>query len=205
MKLVSQMLIVVASLVTTSAHALLTQSYGTDPGGAIDYTFDDLLGNSSLSISGGTIQTASIPFVALKPLDLVDNGKFWSLDPSNLPATSPGIITFSTAVKQLSFLWGSPDYFNDLVVHLNSGNQTIFPFAANGDNNNSRYLSLTASGGDEITGLTFSSVNGNGYAFEVDNMRITQVPEPQTYTLLLAGLAAMGFVARRRGAKYRSA
>lgn len=43
--------------------------------------------------------------------------------------------------------------------------------------------------------MVFSSNDGN-IAF--DNIRITAVPEPETYALLLAGLAAIGFVARRR-------
>ena len=35
-------------------------------------------------------------------------------------------------------------------------------------------------------------------AFETANYSITPIPEPQTYALLLAGLGAVGFVARRR-------
>lgn len=43
--------------------------------------------------------------------------------------------------------------------------------------------------------LVFSS-NGGNIAF--DNIRVTAVPEPKTYAMLLAGLAAVGFMARRR-------
>ncbi len=43
--------------------------------------------------------------------------------------------------------------------------------------------------------MVFSS-NGGNIAF--DNIRITAVPEPETYAMLLAGLAAVGFMARRR-------
>lgn len=43
--------------------------------------------------------------------------------------------------------------------------------------------------------MVFSSNSGN-IAF--DNIRITAVPEPETYAMLLAGLCAVGFMARRR-------
>lgn len=43
--------------------------------------------------------------------------------------------------------------------------------------------------------IVFSSNEGN-IAF--DNIRITAVPEPETYAMLLAGLCAVGFMARRR-------
>ncbi|MEJ6007797.1 PEP-CTERM sorting domain-containing protein [Paucibacter sp. AS339] len=47
---------------------------------------------------------------------------------------------------------------------------------------------------------------GNDHALAIDNVTlsvaaVTAVPEPQTYAMLLAGLGAIGFVARRRAAK----
>jgi choice-of-anchor C domain-containing protein len=46
--------------------------------------------------------------------------------------------------------------------------------------------------------LQFSS-GPSGYSGSVlDNVSVTAVPEPQTYALMLGGLAAMAFVARRR-------
>ena len=35
-------------------------------------------------------------------------------------------------------------------------------------------------------------------AFEVANFSVTAVPEPETYALMLAGFAALGFMGRRR-------
>jgi hypothetical protein len=54
-------------------------------------------------------------------------------------------------------------------------------------------ISLTFAG--TAQSMVFSSNDGN-IAF--DNISITAVPEPQTYAMLLAGLAALGFMARRR-------
>jgi len=39
---------------------------------------------------------------------------------------------------------------------------------------------------------------GIGNYPEVDNVSVVAVPEPETYALMLAGLGALGLVARRR-------
>ena len=51
-----------------------------------------------------------------------------------------------------------------------------------------------------LNSLSFSGIGGNP-EFSIDNVTTTAaVPEPGTYALLLAGLGAIGFVARRRRA-----
>ncbi len=39
----------------------------------------------------------------------------------------------------------------------------------------------------------------NGNAFETDNHAVITVPEPGSWALMLIGLGALGFVAKRRG------
>jgi hypothetical protein len=48
--------------------------------------------------------------------------------------------------------------------------------------------------------LDFASSSGPnvGAVFTLENLAVTAVPEPETYALLLAGLALLGFAARRR-------
>ncbi|MCB1995276.1 MAG: PEP-CTERM sorting domain-containing protein, partial [Rhodoferax sp.] len=41
-------------------------------------------------------------------------------------------------------------------------------------------------------------LSNNGTWPTVDDLTVAAVPEPGTYAMLLAGLAAVGFVARRR-------
>ena len=65
------------------------------------------------------------------------------------------------------------------------------------------FFSLVAALGFPVT-LTFTSlsnlVSPGGYFYgpALDNVSVTQVPEPGTYALLLAGFGLMGFIARRR-------
>ncbi len=49
--------------------------------------------------------------------------------------------------------------------------------------------------------VTFGSIGNTAAGPVLDNVSLTvsAVPEPETYALLLAGLGAVGFVARRRG------
>jgi hypothetical protein len=45
-------------------------------------------------------------------------------------------------------------------------------------------------------------INGSGYTtFGTNDGLTAAVPEPETYALMLAGLGAIGFVARRRAAR----
>ena len=62
----------------------------------------------------------------------------------------------------------------------------------------------TTNGGRWFTNSnTFSFKAADNEAFYVGAVKITSaVPEPQTYALMLAGLAAVGFAARRRRARH---
>lgn len=46
--------------------------------------------------------------------------------------------------------------------------------------------------------LSFHNLGGDNVGALLDNVSVASVPEPQTYALLIAGLAAMGMVSRRR-------
>lgn len=59
----------------------------------------------------------------------------------------------------------------------------------------------TAYFGSNFTWLTKLSWSENALVtrdFQVDNINVTAVPEPETYAMLMAGLALVGYAARRR-------
>jgi hypothetical protein len=157
-----------------------------------------LTGSVNATIVGGTILNSDQPFADI-PKGAIAGGNFLSAGPTT---TQPSIVTFDTPIDYISFLWGSPDTYNGLTIITNLGN---FAFSAaglgfsvtNGDQSFSQYVQFFASAGTQITGMMFSN-DPRIDAFEVANFSVTPVPEPETYALMLAGFAALGFMGRRR-------
>jgi hypothetical protein len=112
-------------------------------------------------------------------------------------------LSFAAGTNYVGFLWGSVDTYNTVrffdgateIASFKGGNGGL---GANqvptGDGNQAvaQYFNFFA---PSITSVKFES---GGNAFEIDN--VAAVPEPGTYAMMLAGLAAMGFIARRRKA-----
>lgn len=176
--------------------AITTSSSSAVPSGPVTYGFEpsDLL-PSFITLSGGHVFATGDPgdtVITAKPPGAV--GHWWSVGPS-APQTPTGTMTFSTGVTEVSFLWGSPDAYNTLEINGTAFNKTLLGTSLTGDRNVGVYLTVTATDGDVINSLNFTSRTN---AFEMDNFRVTAVPEPETYALMLAGLAAVAFVARRR-------
>ncbi|MEO8922376.1 MAG: PEP-CTERM sorting domain-containing protein [Caldimonas sp.] len=56
----------------------------------------------------------------------------------------------------------------------------------------------TGASGNQPFNLVYGECCGGPAVLQVDLPLVTPVPEPETYTLLLAGLAAVGWISRRR-------
>jgi hypothetical protein len=158
-----------------------------------------LTGSVNASIVGGTILNADQPFADI-PKGAIAGGNFLSAGPTT---TEPSTVTFSSGLDYVSFLWGSPDLYNSLTVVTTAGNLAFTAASlgfsvTNGDQSFSQYVQFTADAGVDILALVFSN-SPSIDAFEVANFTVTApVPEPETYALMLAGLAAVGFISRRR-------
>ena len=201
MKLLQLLVASTALSAAMGANAQVSGSLGGGSGSFLSLSSAGLSGGSVATLSGGTVYNADRPFADI-PFGVVFEGNFLAAG-----VTSGALATLSftgAGLDYISFLWGSPDAYNVLTVTSTGGATQILTaqglgFAeTNGDQKFSQYVQFSALGGGKITALSFSNLPQKD-AFESSNFSvITPVPEPQTYALLLAGLAAVGFVAQRR-------
>ena len=206
MKIAKTLFAAIALTVSLGAQAQVTGSLGGGAGSFLLLSAPadcsapgcTLTGSVNADISGGSILNSDQPFADI-PEDVIAGGNFLSAGPTT---GQPSTVTFSTGIDYISFLWGSPDLYNSLSVVTTAGNVAFtaagLGFAVtNGNQSFSQYVQFTADAGVEILGLIFNnspSIN----AFEVANFTVTSIPEPETYALMLAGLAAVSFISRRR-------
>ena len=96
------------------------------------------------------------------------------------------------------------DAEQDGFVTFTDGSGTSDPFEL--DENGSNFFTLTGITGDSVTFVTTLTEGGEETDI-VDQVRqirlgqVTAIPEPETYALMMAGLAALGFIGRRRKAR----
>jgi choice-of-anchor C domain-containing protein len=168
------------------------------------------LGASTSILSDWTISAGTV--------DLIST--YWTAQSGNqsldlIGANSNGAIsqTFNTTVGQTYnvsyWLAGNPhDEVKLKTGTVSVGNLTQnFSFDTTGKSLSNmgwveKSFSFIASGSSST--LTFAShqlaANGSASSWgpALDNVSVTAVPEPETYAMLLGGLACIGFVARRR-------
>lgn len=201
MKISKIVLAAAALCAATAANAqVLGQAVGSSSGSFLQLSSAGLSGDAVATLTGGKVYTQDQPFADI-PAGAVFGGNFLAAGPtSGQPAT---LSFLNGGVSFISFLWGSPDVYNKLTVTSTGGltqtfDSTNITFAStNGNQAYSQYVQFTGLDGVKITSLSFDNVP-SADAFETANYSIAPVPEPETYALLLAGLGAVGFVARRR-------
>lgn len=136
-------------------------------------------------------------------------GGYAAVGPGNAETSAFLDLSSFGDISSITFLWGSVDLYNTLVVNeigggsklsFNGGSQGVKPADGNqGSSNSNRLVTLTFTGADRsnVSGLTFSST---GNAFEFDNVNVVtaSVPEASTWAMMLGGFGLVGGALRRR-------
>lgn len=216
----------VATTPETANAALMVQAtVGGAPTGVSYVSFDSLsLGNAggvsngitvSYTGTGRTVQGAAsglyaAPFLSNSngvPFGIAGNGA----DPTRYLSTGIGsvVMVLPGDMKYFGLLWGSVDNYNTLEfwndgVLIGSLTGTDIWAGANGDQgaNGTFYVNVNST-------QVFDKVvaKSSQYAFELDNVAYntqSTVPEPATWTLLIAALLSLSWMVRRRRASVRA-
>lgn len=141
------------------------------------------------SAQAAVYELGSLSSTFLPPFPFLVSGNFVDRFNFSLPEVSNtdyGASPFNLNVFNNVPYWHISDFTVSLLdshdVTLGSGQSFSFPVLAAGD----YHLDITG------------NADGLGGGLYAGFIKVAAVPEPETYTMLLAGLSIMGFVVRRR-------
>jgi PEP-CTERM motif-containing protein len=206
MKTIKLAMVTALATLSLASAANATVSVSATPGCAsycgplpITYDFD---GSVPLTLGGGIVGPGTTEGQFAQPLG--SEGHYYSVGPST---NSPGTVTIGNGVSMFSFIWGSLDEYNTLVLTTSLGDYTytgsqiaaLVPGFANGDQTGTTtnpIVTFLLTGGDQdAVSINLSSTQN---AFEIDSISVASVPEPATWAMMLIGFGAVGYSMRRR-------
>ena len=164
-------------------------------------------GLNDWTIFSGTVDVVSGDFPALGAAQ--DGNNFLDLNGSSTGGLSQSFSVAANQQYQLSFWYA--------LNGTNTGVRALVTVDPIGESLNSALLQFTSAPSQDPIGwkkynatftstatspvtLSFESLSGGAQGILLDNVSVSAVPEPGTTMLLLAGIGALGFVARRRKA-----
>jgi hypothetical protein len=196
------MITAAAVLAPTAANAAIFPSLSGNMTNQLTLSATGLSNGSTqvATLSGGKVYTSDQPFADI-PKGGITGGTFLAAGPT---AGQPATLTFTNPTSYLSFLWGSPDTYNQLTVNTNVRSYVYTAANLNfartdGDQSFSQYVSFATTAGELISSVNFTNVPAAD-AFEAANFSVTAVPEPATWAMMLVGFGMVAATARRRSA-----
>ena len=206
-------IVISASLLATSAaHANLLANGSFEAGAFVNQGNDTMsLAPGSTVITGWTVVTDTTAWIGpTNPFGLSASAGSYFLDLTNYQFGAPFagmsqvITTAPGATYSLTFdLGGSNVWGRPTAITANAaGTSTTFTTPSTGTNNDWYQESMQFVATSTSTTILLQGAVGQNY-IGLDNVSAdlvsAPVPEPGTWALMVAGLAALGGVARRRG------
>jgi hypothetical protein len=182
-----------------AAAALAALSFGANAATIYSDNFDsDAQGLNVVpmgwSVTGGTVDIIGTGFFD----EIPGNGNYVDLDGSTGAAGLLGtMVGVSAGSYTATFELGGNhrDGTTDPVTVTFGGSTITIPVGPN-DGFTEYSISTTSTGGD--LSLSFQDERGGNIGALLDDVNVSSVPEPANLTLMMAGVLALGFAARRR-------
>ena len=191
----------IAALALTAAiqpaQAAVVGSLGGGTGPFVGLSSAGLDGGSVATLAGGTVYASDQPFADI-PAGGVYGGTFLAAGPTS---GEPALLSFTTPINYLSFLWGSPDTYNVLDITSTTGSYQFttsslaFP-VTNGNQSFSQYVQFSTAPGELILSASFDNFPSQD-AFEVANFSVGAVPEASTWAMMILGFLGLGVLGYR--------
>ena len=164
------------------------EAQALNAGGSLTGIPDSPLTIGIATFTGGELRSGEIGLNADQTGLYASEGLFGSGE------TNPLSIVFSQPVNNFSLLVANGDDVRSYTVSDDLGDSVTMSLASAGGLGAATF-SLPGNG---VSSVQITSANTDGWDFAIDNVTFSQVPEPESFLLFGAGLAAIAVARRKR-------